>query len=252
MRMGVQLYTLRKFLKDPANFDAVFARVAAMGAQCVQVSGTCAFEATMMRSLSAKYDLPVCLTHSPVDRIENDLDRLAEEHLTFGCPEIGIGMMPFKYKRKKLDDIKRFTEFLNMTAERLAPYKLKLGYHNHAFEFKETEGVRIMDYFIENTQKVRFIPDTYWIKVGGFEPEEYLKKLAGRVDVMHFKDYQKGWPLPKIRAVGEGIFDFKSIIETAQQSGATDGVVELDFAKDPYQALEVSMKNLLAIQKQLA
>lgn len=250
MRYGVQLYTLRKDLKDPANFDAVFAKVAEMGAQCVQVSGTCAFDAADMRDLSKKYALPVCLTHSPVDRIENDLDRLAEEHLTFGCPEIGIGRMPFKYKAKKMDDIKRFTEFLNTTAQKLEPYKLKIAYHNHSFEFKQAEGVRIMDYFIDNTvPEVRFIPDTFWIQVGGFAPETYLERLKGRVDVIHLKDYKKGWPIAKMCAVGAGTFDFKRILDTAAQSGATDAVVELDFAKDPYQALDDSLRYLFALEQ---
>ncbi len=245
IRIGVQLYTLRKFLKKTENFDAVFARVAAMGADSVQVSGTCAFDSGMMRDLSQKYNLPVCVTHSPVSRIENDLDRLAEEHLDFGCPEIGIGMMPLRNIREKMDGAKRFTEFLNVTAAKLKPYNLKIAYHNHSFEMKRYDGTRVLDYMLDNTgDNVRFIPDTYWIKVGGADPAAYLQRMGGRVDVLHLKDYRKGRLFAQMCALGAGTFDFKEILTVAEAGGATDAVIELDYAKDPYAALTQSIAHL--------
>ena len=44
IRIGAQLYTLRKDLKKTDNYDTVFARVAQMAAQDEQVSVTAAFQ----------------------------------------------------------------------------------------------------------------------------------------------------------------------------------------------------------------
>lgn len=244
MRIGVQLYTLRRQLRTADQFDAVFARVAQMGAECVQLSGIGPFDADFMKALTERHHLPVCATHSPYARIAEDLDRLAEEHLTYGCRTIGIGRMPGAFDHKRLAGIQRFCDFLNDTGRKLAQYDLRIAYHNHAFEFKVVEGQRIYDYMIAHTDSaVQFIPDTFWIKVGGFAPETYINKLAGRASVMHLKDYKKGL-LPMIKPVGDGAFDFAAILKAAEASGITDAVVELDFARRPYEALESSLRHL--------
>lgn len=98
-------------------------------------------------------------------------------------------------------------------------------------------------------EDVLFTPDTYWLKVGGVDPTEYISRMKGRVGVVHLKDYDKGWPMAKMKEVGTGSFDFKAILDAAQQSGATSAVVELDFARKPYEALENSIQYLLALQE---
>lgn len=247
IRIGVQLYTLRNALQETSCFEDVFARVAGMGAQSVQVSGTCAFDSIFMRDLSQRYQLPVCATHSPLERIENDLDRLAEEHITFGCRQIGIGMMQMKYIMDQDDGTRLFAEFLNETAERLKPYSLTLGYHNHAYELETTvaDGRRILDYLFESTMdNVHFIPDIYWIKAGGAHPEEILERFAGRVDVVHLKDYREDLEGPHMCELGAGTFDIGRLIALAQLHGVSDAVIELDDAPDPWQALEDSFRHL--------
>jgi len=245
IHIGVQMYTIRFSLKTPADLEEAFRRCRAMGAQCVQVypvPGACA---ECLKVLSETYALPICTIHAPFERIQNDLDRLAEEFLTFGCASIGIASMPGRYRTKGLEGTKAFARFLNETGDRLRQYDMHVTYHNHAFEFKSVHGQTHYDYLIGNTEPcVHFTPDVYWIKVGGYEPGDIIEKLAGRTRVMHLKDYKKGLFIPHMKEIGAGTLDFPSILRRAEKAGVRDAVVELDLARKPYQSLENSLRYL--------
>ena len=135
MRYGVQLFSLRKYLKDERGYENVFDRVKKAGAEVVQLSGGKPVPAEFLKGLTEKYSLPICLTHDSFARLENDLDGLVEEHRVYGCNAMGIGMMPQKFRTGKLSDLNRFADFLNDTAEKLAAKSMTIAYHNHWFEF---------------------------------------------------------------------------------------------------------------------
>jgi len=245
VRIGVQMYTLRSLLKSPESTEEAFRRCREMGAQCVQALPIPSTTPAFLRDLSKKYALPICTVHADFDRIENDLDRLAEEFLTFDCSAIGIGMMPGKYRAKGLEGTKAFSLFLNETGRKLRQYDMNVTYHNHAFEFKCVNGQTIFDHLIENTEPcVHFTPDVYWIKQGGYDPVGVMEKLRGRTQVMHLKDYKKGIVPFNMKEIGGGTLDFPSILECAEGIGVRDAVIELDYARRPYQSLENSLRYL--------
>lgn len=249
IKLGVQLYTLRKDLQQQDTFPPVFRRVKDMGAQTVQLSALGKYDSKRMGELCRELSLDVCATHSDFSRIQNDLDRLAQEHQDFDCPQIGIGMLPSSYDKKKLDDIRAFIEVLNKTGERLKQYNMGIAYHNHWFEFHKFDGQPMLDIMIAETEPyVEFILDTYWVKVGGYDPCDYIDKLKGRISVLHLKDYKKRFGFfPAIKAIGDGGLDFQAIMQHAQAAGVKAAVVELDYAKNPYDSLARSLKHLRTI-----
>lgn len=248
MQTGVQLFTLRKYLQKPENVRHVFERVAAMGATTVQISGMCKMDAKEIAAVCRDTGLSVCCTHVPPKSLAEEPERLAEEHLEFGCHTIGIGMMPAHYDKKSPDSVACFVDFLNETSAKLAPYGVNVAYHNHWFEFKKTGDRLLYDVLIEDTvSEVKFIPDTYWIRVGGYDPCIYLEKLSGRVQTVHLKDLKKVCGVSVFCTVGEGTLDFPHILDTAEKSGAEAAVVELDFSPHPYSSLERSLRYLSSI-----
>ena len=241
MLAGVQLFSLRKYLKDEAGYERVFSRVHEMGAEVVQLSGGKPVPAEFIRGLTEKYSLPVCVTHDNFDRLQNDLAGLVKEHRTYGCDALGIGMMPVRFRTGKLADIDAFAGVLNSLAESLVGEGMTIAYHNHWFEFDEVEGHVIYDYLIENTlPSVRFIPDTYWIRFAGRDTVSYLKKLAGRVDTLHLKDYKR----KLFRAVGKGNIDFLPILAAAKECGVRYAVAELDMSPRPFASAEYSLSEI--------
>lgn len=237
---GVQLYTFRKQLKTPEQVEKVFKELSQLECKTVQISGMCELPAKRLREIADSNNISVCSTHSPFDRIINDLDALAREHLVMGCEIIGLGMMPIKYLTGA-EGIKRFCEIANAICGKLKPYGLKFGYHNHFRELKTLgEGV-ILDILAKEIPDMQLILDTYWVKYAGKDPVEFINKYPGRLDLIHLKDYNKGMLFKHIADVGSGSLNWSEIIKAANNAGTKYAVVEHDNTKDPLLTVKNSL-----------
>ena len=89
--------------------------------------------------------------------------------------------------------------------------------------------------------------DTYWVQFGGCDPAAYVRKLAGRVPLVHVKDMTAGADRA-FAEVGEGILDFKSIFAEAEKAGTEWYIVEQDScARPPIESVAISLRNLKAM-----
>ena len=192
IKVGVQLYTLRDYIKNYEDTDKTFAYLKnELDVHTVQISAIGDFPAEQQAELVKKYGFDVCVTHKPFERMENDLDRLIDEHKMIGCDCIGLGSMPEQF-RGDVAAVRDFVKKVNEIGKKMRARGCTFGYHNHAFEFSRLEdGRTIFDVLLEETdpETFTFIPDTYWIHMGGLNEAEFLKKLKGRVKVCHFKDW---------------------------------------------------------------
>jgi sugar phosphate isomerase/epimerase len=70
---------------------------------------------------------------------------------------------------------------------------INFAIHNHADEFALVEGVKIYDYFLQNTNPdyVAFQADIYWMDVAGVKAVDYFKKYPNRFLSWHIKDYKE-------------------------------------------------------------
>lgn len=249
MSFGLNLYSLRTKIKTREDFENTASLLKNMGYSCLQFSGA-PFDADLIKSVSESTDIPILLTHVPFDRILNDSEKLVEEHKLFGCSNIGLGMMPFEGLSDT--EIKNNIAKLEEAGKRLSGLGAKFFYHNHAHEFcKMKSGQTIFDYMIENTEHVNFILDTYWLQVGGVSIIDYVKKLSGRIECVHLKDYIPCYGpnglAPRFAHVGEGNLNWKAIIDAMKASDTKYFFVEQDDACDydaPFAQVESSIKYL--------
>ena len=133
MKLGAQFYTLRERNKTPEGLYNSFKRVKEIGYQVVQMSAICQIEAERLKSFSDEFELPITCTHSAFDRIINDTDALIKEHITYGCPVIGIGSMPNEY-RGSIEGARAFMDAVRTPIKKMEDAGLRFAYHNHEFE----------------------------------------------------------------------------------------------------------------------
>jgi sugar phosphate isomerase/epimerase len=81
------------------------------------------------------------------------------------------------------------------------------------------------------------------VQVGGGNPAGWCTRLAGRLPLLHMKDYAVGPEnTPVMAAVGEGNLDWKAIVAAAEQSGCEWFIVEQDSGfTDAFAAIESSL-----------
>ena len=94
---------------------------------------------------------------------------------------------------KTIKELKRYSAYYNAIGKLCREKGITFAFHNHADEFRFVEGVRIYDYFLENTnpEYVYFQADIYWMDVGGVKPVDYFKKYPNRFLSWHIKDYKE-------------------------------------------------------------
>lgn len=236
MKAGLNLFSIKNLLDTEENFLATAYKLKEMGYSYVQFSGA-PYDADMIARVSAAAELPVVLTHVPMDRILNDTDALMAEHAKFGCKNIGLGMMPLATILDK-EALYKNVEELDRTAEKMKKNGFNFFYHHHHYEFFKHDGETVFDYILKNAENINFTLDSYWLQFGGVDVCKTVDKLKGRIECVHLKDYmivvkensEKLAVEPRFAPVGDGTIDFKAFVEHASKAGAKYFLVEQDNA----------------------
>lgn len=239
MKIGAQMYTTRQTCQDLQGFADTLSRIADIGYQTVQVSGTCSFEADWLKAQLERTGLRCVLTHTPPARLLGELDQVLADHSTFGCDYIGLGYWAFDPERDM--SYEKFMQTWPAVAQAVRDGGKYFMYHNHDREFIKRDGKTILQHLAEEIPAdiMGFTLDTFWVQAGGGDPAQWLERLAGRIPCIHLKDYAYGRAMA---VVGEGNINFDRVFEKAEQGGTKYLLVEQDdcHGEDPIECLRRS------------
>lgn len=253
--VGLNLYSIRNLIETEEDFLKTAMQLKEMGYTHMQFSGA-GYDADKLKRISDKTGMPICLTHMPFDRIVNETDALMEEHSRFGCKYIGLGMMAVNKILNEME-CKKAIELLNTAGEKMERNGFKFFYHHHHFEFFKYGNQTVFDYMIENAPYINFTADTYWLQYGGVDILSTLERLNGRIACVHLKDYkqqynkEKGWFDPVYSPIGDGVLNFKAIIQKMQTLGVEHYIVEQDNAASLPDTLAQVEKSIKYIRREL-
>ena len=244
MKIGAQFYTIKDFCKDTDSFAESLAKIADIGYNYVQISGTCDYEPEWLDAELKKNGLKCVITHTSSDDIVNDTLTVVRNHDVFDCKYVGLGYYNFDTE----DLISNFDNFISTykePAKILAENGKYFMYHNHHTEFIKIDGLTVLEKLSQefSPQELGFTLDTYWVQTGGGDPAEWLEKLSGRVPCIHLKDYAYG---AKMAVIGEGNINFDRVFKNAETAGTEYMLVEQDdcYGEDPFDCLKRSYEYL--------
>jgi sugar phosphate isomerase/epimerase len=254
--IGLQLYTVRNELaKDtPGTIKAVAAAGYKQGEMfgfpnCDPVIAAAKESGLALNSSHFEWDTVI----NPKDASYSDFQRILEKAKAVGLTHLVIPYLPDK-DRKTLDDYKKIAAHSNQAAVLAKKAGIQLSYHNHAFEFEPRDGGQTgFDVFkAEFSPDMQFELDIFWVKVGGVEPVDLIKKLSGRVAQIHLKDLKAGLTLPNFgglpndafQELGNGIIPMEPIMVAAQAAGAKLCHVEQDQSPNPLESIRQSIAYL--------
>ena len=255
MIIGAQLYTLRNFCKTTPELEESIKRVADMGYTSVQLSGVCAYDPEWMRDLLKECGLSAPLTHFGYGKIVGETDATIDFHRTIGAKYIGLGSMP-NFKKGGCDT-EIYEKFLAETipaAKQIAANGMKFMYHNHNMEFMRLpNGKVLLDDLCERTSPDEFgiTLDCYWVQAGGGDPVQWLHKLRGRLNCIHFKDmcWSPEDLAPRMAPIGGGNMNYEAIVRAAEKADVEYAFVEQDhcYDADPFDCLKQSYDYLASL-----
>lgn len=244
-RLAVQLYTLRDSIPDLTN---LIPRLAADGFVGVELFGAefDVVDADTLAKLLADNGMVASSAHIGLDRDgrldEAQLDRLQ----TVGVDTAIVPFMP-PDKFADMAGVARVAEKLVGAAAQVAPRNMTVGYHNHFWELASVDGkVPLTELFAQAGDGIVAEIDTYWAKVGGADPAQFVKDLGERVKFLHVKDGPADTHESPMVAVGSGSIDVPAILQA--NPSVEWHVVELDqCATDMYTAVAESARYLAGL-----
>jgi sugar phosphate isomerase/epimerase len=246
--LGAQLYTLREFLKTPADIAKSLKKVRAIGYQAVQVSGMGPIDAIELKKILDGEGLKCVATHVPLDRMKNETAKVIEDHQLWGCQYTAVG--GFFPKQATKQDWINFAKDYNEVARKLAAGGVYLGYHNHSHELTHYDGQPALQILLDHfTRDVWMEIDTYWIQHGGGDPIAWINKVSGRIPCVHLKDMAITLQREQLMSeIGEGNLNWPGILEACKEAGTKWYLVEQDICqRDPFESLTISYRNLKAM-----
>ena len=252
-RLAAQLYTIREFTQTAADFAASMKKIRAIGYRAVQISGIGPIPDAEVKAIVDDLGLAVCNTHTGYDLLWHQIDAVVERHRFWNCKHVAIGIMPQPYREEGEGGFRRFAQEASRVGERLHEAGLTFSYHNHSFEFvrfgsRRQGGTRTgLDVIYEESDP-RYLQaelDTYWIQHGGGDPAAWIRKMKGRMPVVHLKDMVIVDGEQAMAEIGEGNLNWPAILQACQEAGVEWYAIEQDTCRgDPFESLRISYENL--------
>lgn len=209
--VSVQLYSVREALG--ADRPATLARLRAIGLTSVEPYAFANDPAGLRADLDAA-GLTASSGHNSLVGVD-DAELVFEAAATVGIP---VAIEPaVRDVWSDADAIKRLAAELNGLAEQAAAFGIKIGYHNHDWEFTPVGDGTGYDVLLQElSPEVVLEVDTYWATVGGRDAAALLRDLGDRVGFIHVKDGSlEGDPVTTQLPVGTGKVPVAGILEAA-------------------------------------
>lgn len=274
--IGIQMSTIKDKIGELGAYGTLKA-CAELGYHCVEVSQVPMTPENVegMKKACDEFGIKIAACSAalepmapgmPGEFLTTDFDKIVADCKALNCDMLRIGMLPLTCmgsREKALEFVKKADEM----ALKLKEQGIDLYYHNHHVEFVKYDGQYLLDIIKDTTQHMGFELDIHWIQRGGENPVEYVKKYAGRIRLLHLKDYRIGEVKmpdgafdPKVfmeafsnivefAEVGEGNLPIRECIEAGLEGGSEYFLIEQDttYGRDPFESLKISRENLIAM-----
>jgi sugar phosphate isomerase/epimerase len=214
MRLALQLFTLRT-----VDAVAAFPSVAAQGYEAVELFERPDDAGELRRRLD-EAALEACGWHVALERLEGELDEVVEQARVL---EISHLVVPWTEQPDDRAGADALAARLARLRERVTAEGFSLGYHNHGHELVPlADGTVVLDVLAE-VEGLELELDLGWAWAAGADPVGLLETHAGRVPLVHAKDFGEG---EAAVPVGEGLVGYERIVPAMREAGVEWVVAE--------------------------
>jgi sugar phosphate isomerase/epimerase len=252
--IGLQLYTVRDHIQQ--NAAATLAKVAEIGYTSVEGTyGDGKFNTlapSEFKKLLKQNGLIMPSCHyrlgeekvngqTPVGTILSGWEKAVDDAAALDQKYMVCAYLS-ESERGSLDHYKKLADIFNKAGEACKKAGIQFCYHNHDFEFVQQDGKYPYNVLLENSDKelVKMEMDLYWVTKAKQDPIALFDAHPGRFPLFHMKDMDKT-PEQNFTEVGNGVIDFRKILDHASTAGMKYYFVEEDKCPgDPYDSIKMS------------
>ena len=247
--IALELYTIRESLRNEPDFREAMVKTRAAGYGAVELAGVSPdISATAIKAVLDDVGLTCMATQGGLDTLTDGLDRTIEGLKTLDCTHTALAAGPATMR--SAEGYAELARILTDAGRTLADHGIRLAYHNHSFEFERYGDRTGFDILYEESDP-RYLEaklDTAWVQRAGADVIAWIRRLADRMSVIHFKDYTIKDNEIVLTEIGEGNLNWEGIIEACEETNLEWYVVEQDRCeRDPFTSIGISYDNLRAM-----
>ncbi|WP_206483037.1 TIM barrel protein [Thalassotalea sp. G2M2-11] len=223
-KIGIQLWSVKDALKK--DFNGTLKQLADLGFEGVEFAGfygPYAEDPHALKQLLDQLKLIPSGAHVGIDALaENVIDKNLLFFKTLG---IELVIIPWDERAWHDEKIPSLTEDLNRLALRLANYGMKIGFHNHQYEFSTYKQQTYWDYIAQQTTNdVVLQLDVGWVRYAGKDAKKYIERYGDRLLTSHYKIATKkqGRISP---IIGDNGFAWDKLIKATINTGHTQWII---------------------------
>lgn len=237
MITGIQVSSLKPLLTTQEQVMDVFEKMSHLGCRTVQLQWidpsvppeviARAMKRSQIQSVSVQdfYEI-----------IADDLDFYINLNAVTGGKWLCVSRIPPRLKSREGLDV--FISELRSMAEKLNGWHQKLCFHPVSADFAAVPGMNAVDYVLDNMPELDICLDLYHLNRCCQDIPGYIRRYAGRICMVHFKDARGEELVP----AGQGDVNWTGVVRACLDAGVPYGFVEQErWNTDPYDCLKEAM-----------
>lgn len=236
MKTGIQVSSFRPVLQTPEQVQTAFEKMVGMGCRWVQLQWI--NPAVPVEWIARCLRQSGCISVGLQDRYD-DILKQPEYYIDLnrvtGAEWFCVGRIPQRLRsRAGLDE---YVKELRALQQRLEEVGQKLCFHAVTADFAPIDGLDPVEYLLNAMPELPICADLYHLSHVYADVPGWLRRYAGRVCMVHFKDGRGNRLVP----VGQGEIDYDTLLKVCLQAGVEYGFVEQEqWEGDPFERLQES------------
>lgn len=247
-RAGIQISSVRKYLQTAEDVLRSFRKVSDIGYRYIQIQWISP-EVPMefVRDALIETRLECVGTQDYTEVVMRQLDEVIKMNELWGGSYVCVSGIPERYR--SYEGCLEFSKELNGLSEKLEKKGKVLNFHPRANDVIHFDTKNSLDIILENSRgPCQFLLDVYHLVKAGLDAVDWIYKVRGRNDLIHFKDMKLNPDGREALApVGQGRIRWEEIFKACEETGVRYGFAEQEtWEKDPFECLRESYEYMVA------
>lgn len=220
-KIGIQISSVKKLLQTPESVRNSFKKCTEIGYKYIQIQWIApSVPDEAIRDALLESGLECVGTQESYKEVFPNIKKYIKMNQMWGGKYVCSSATGMENTFSSVGECLNAAKEFNKMAERLKDEGLIFAFHPTNSYIVETGGKTSLDIIMENTGgDVQFNLDMYHIQTSGNDPVEWLKKAAGRADMIHFKDYMTVRSNTVLCPVGQGEIAWAEVIAACAETG---------------------------------
>ena len=237
MENGIQVSSLKPLLLTAVQVREACARMKALGCRTVQlqwIDPSVSVE-DIAEALDANGITSVSVQDF-YDYVSENLDYYTRLNTATGGTWICVSRIPERLKSP--GGLDAYITELRAMQETLTPLGQKLCFHPVSGDFTAVPGMHAVEYLLDHMPELDLCLDLYHLNRNCTDMPGFLRRYAGRICMVHFKDARGDTLVP----AGQGDTDWSGVVEACLEARVPYAFVEQErWDRDPYDCLKEAM-----------